>query len=55
LAYKPYTKSVDWWSFGVMIFEMLTGQVCSNPLLFKRKLLKFMSLLKSIYQVDTEI
>lgn len=22
---KPYTMAVDWWSFGVLIFEMLTG------------------------------
>ena len=22
---KPYNKSVDWWSFGILIFEMLTG------------------------------
>ena len=21
----PYTKSVDWWSFGILVFEMLTG------------------------------
>ncbi|SCV03479.1 LANO_0G04390g1_1 [Lachancea nothofagi CBS 11611] len=22
---KPYNKSVDWWSFGILIFEMLAG------------------------------
>ena len=22
---KPYTMAVDWWSFGVLIFEMMTG------------------------------
>jgi len=22
---KPYTKSVDWWSFGTLMYEMLTG------------------------------
>lgn len=25
VATKPYNKSVDWWSFGVLIFEMLAG------------------------------
>jgi len=25
LESKPYTKSVDWWSVGTLIFEMLTG------------------------------
>lgn len=23
---KGYNKSVDWWSFGILIFEMVAGQ-----------------------------
>uniref|UniRef100_A0A915A8Y9 Protein kinase C n=2 Tax=Parascaris univalens TaxID=6257 RepID=A0A915A8Y9_PARUN len=26
ILYQPYGKSVDWWAFGVLIFEMLAGQ-----------------------------
>jgi serine/threonine protein kinase len=22
---KPYTKAVDWWSYGIVLFEMLSG------------------------------
>ena len=25
LQQLPYTKSVDWWSYGILLFEMLTG------------------------------
>lgn len=25
VATKPYNKSVDWWSFGILIYEMLAG------------------------------
>ncbi|KAK5980035.1 Non-specific serine/threonine protein kinase [Trichostrongylus colubriformis] len=26
ILYQPYGKSVDWWAFGVLLFEMLAGQ-----------------------------
>jgi serine/threonine protein kinase len=25
LQQQPYTKSVDWWSFGILVYEMLAG------------------------------
>jgi serine/threonine protein kinase len=25
LQKKPYTRSVDWWSFGILLWEMLVG------------------------------
>jgi len=27
VMYHPYTKAVDWWSFGVLLFEMIAGMV----------------------------
>ena len=35
-----YDKSVDWWTLGILMFEMLTGDVSlllQSPLLEKRK------------------
>jgi serine/threonine protein kinase len=28
LLEKPYGRAVDWWAFGVLLYEMLLGQVC---------------------------
>lgn len=28
-AGSRYTRSVDWWTFGVLIYEMLTCEVCT--------------------------
>lgn len=27
LAEQPYSRAVDWWSFGVLLYEMLLGKV----------------------------
>ena len=30
LSEKPYTRAVDWWAFGVLIYEMLLGKAPFN-------------------------
>lgn len=27
LLEKPYGRAVDWWAYGVLVYEMLLGQV----------------------------
>jgi len=29
LTESSYTRAVDWWGLGVLIFEMLVGEVCA--------------------------
>jgi serine/threonine protein kinase len=31
LTETSYTRAVDWWGFGVLIFEMLVGEVRGLP------------------------
>lgn len=31
LTDDDYTRAVDWWGMGVLIFEMLVGEVASAP------------------------
>lgn len=37
LTETSYTRAVDWWGLGVLIFEMLVGEVSPSKLLRARK------------------
>lgn len=34
LTENSYTRAVDWWGFGVLIFEMLVGEVGANFVIY---------------------
>ena len=34
LQEKPYGFSVDWWALGVLMYEMMAGQVRENRFYF---------------------
>jgi len=33
VQYKSYGKSVDWWAFGVLLYEMMAGKVSISSLI----------------------
>lgn len=35
LTDTSYTRAVDWWGLGVLIYEMLVGEVCKHVCVFK--------------------
>ncbi|OQR95966.1 ribosomal protein S6 kinase [Thraustotheca clavata] len=44
LTNKPYTRAIDWWALGVMVFEMIDGRTpfnAKNNKLIKEKIMTF--------------
>lgn len=31
LTQEAYTRAVDWWGLGVLLYEMLVGEVSAGP------------------------
>ncbi|XP_076844684.1 protein kinase C delta type-like [Brachyhypopomus gauderio] len=56
LRHKPYSFSVDWWSFGVVVYAMLTGELPfngDNKRELYRSILKDTPVFPDLITVDT--
>lgn len=51
LTENSYTRAVDWWGFGVLIFEMLVGEVGANFVIY---FIELIFLLQSPFPGDDE-
>jgi len=51
VQYKSYGKSVDWWAFGVLLYEMMAGKV-SNTLI-RSRLVKYDSKMQKHQKKET--
>lgn len=38
LTDTSYTRAVDWWGLGVLIYEMLVGEVSTYPSMLERSM-----------------